>query len=73
MKIAIAIKIYTGNTSKKPIIVDRVSVVANPIKNDAASIEPSNVVNFCIYLLHSFSNQLATPKNLWSSYLAPTS
>jgi hypothetical protein len=64
MKIAIAIKINTGNTSKKPIIVDRVSVVANPIKNDAASIEPSNVVNFCIYLLHSFSNQLATPKNL---------
>ena len=51
MKIAIAIKTYTGNTSKKPIIVDRVSVVANPIKNDAASIEPSNVVNFCILFI----------------------
>ena len=51
MKIAIAIKIYTGNTSKKPIIVDLVSVVANPIKNDAASIVPSNVVNFCILFI----------------------
>ena len=51
MKIAIAIKMYTGNTSKKPIIEDRVSVVAKPIKNDAASIEPSNVVNFCILFI----------------------
>ena len=46
-----AIKIYTGNTSKKLIIVDRVSVVAKPIKNDAARIEPSNVVNFCILFI----------------------
>ena len=45
-------------------MVDLVSVVAKPIKNEAASIEPNKVVNFCIYLLHSFSNQLATPKNL---------
>ena len=51
MKIAIAIKIYTGNTSKKPIRVDRVSVVAKPIRNDAASIVPSNVVNFCILFI----------------------
>ena len=51
MKIAIAIKIYTGNTSKKPIIVDRVKVVAKPIKKEAASKEPSSVVNFCILFI----------------------
>ena len=48
MKIAIAIKIYTGNTSKKLIIDDLVKVVANPIKKADARRDPNNVVNFCI-------------------------
>ena len=48
MKIAIAIKIYTGNTSKKPIIDDLVSVNARPTKKAMASKDPRNVVNFCI-------------------------
>ncbi len=46
---------------------DLVKVNARPTKKAMASNEPKNVVNFCIQLLHSFSNQLATPKNLWSS------
>ena len=44
MKIAIAIKIYTGNTSQKPIIEDRVKVVARPTRNSVARSEPKNVV-----------------------------
>ena len=44
IKIAIAIKIKTGSTSKKPIIVDLVNVVARPIKKDAASTDPNSVV-----------------------------
>ena len=51
MKIAIPISIYTGNTSKKPIIVDLVNVVAKPIKKAMASKEPKNVVNFCILII----------------------
>ena len=51
MKIAIAIKIYTGNTSKKPIIEDLVNVVARPTKKDAASNDPKKVVNFCILII----------------------
>ena len=42
---AIAIKINTGNTSQKPIIDDLVSVVARPIRKDAARADPKNVVN----------------------------
>ena len=34
----------TGSTSQKPIIEDLVSVVARPIKNAAARIDPNNVV-----------------------------
>ena len=45
-------------------MVDLVNVVAKPTKKAVASKVPKNTVNFCIYLLHSFSNQLATPKNL---------
>ena len=48
MKIAIAINIYTGKTSKKPIIVDLVKVVAKPTRNAVASNVPKNIVNFCI-------------------------
>ena len=44
MKIAIAIKINTGNTSQKPIIEDLVNVVASPIKKAAARAEPKKVV-----------------------------
>ena len=51
MKIAIPISIYTGNTSKKPIIDDLVNVVAKPIKKALASKEPKNVVNFCILII----------------------
>ena len=40
-----AIKMYTGNTSQKPIMDDLVNVVASPIKNAAARAEPKNVVN----------------------------
>ena len=44
MKIAIAIKIYTGSTSQKPIIEDRVKVVARPTRNSVARSEPKKVV-----------------------------
>ena len=43
MKIAIAIKIYTGKTSQNPIIEDRVKVVASPTRNNVASNEPRSV------------------------------
>ena len=39
-----AIKIYTGKTSKKPIIIDLVKVVAKPIKKAIAKLHPNNVV-----------------------------
>ena len=48
MKIAIPIKIYTGNTSKKPIMDDIVNVVARPNKKAMEINEHKNVVNFCI-------------------------
>ena len=44
MKIATAIRIYTGNTSKKPIMEDLVKVVARPIRNKAARPDPNRVV-----------------------------
>ena len=43
MKIAAAIKIYTGNTSQKPIIEDLVRVVASPTRNIVASNDPKSV------------------------------
>ena len=46
-----AIKIYTGKTSKKPIIDDLVKVVARPIKKAEASKDPKNVVNFRILII----------------------
>ena len=46
-----AIKIYTGSTSKKPIMVDLVNVVARPIKKAAARSDPRNVVNLCILFI----------------------
>ena len=45
------IKIYTGKTSKKPIMDDLVNVVARPTKKAMASKEPKNVVNFCILII----------------------
>ena len=51
MKIATAIRMYTGNTSKKPIMDDLVNVVARPTKKAMASKEPKNVVNFCILII----------------------
>ena len=45
------IKIKTGKTSKKPIIDDLVKVVAKPTKKAIASIDPRNVVNFCILII----------------------
>ena len=44
MKIAIAIKIYTGTTSIKLIIDDLVNVDARPTRKDIASRHPNNVV-----------------------------
>ena len=41
---AIPIKMYTGKTSKKPIIIDLVKVVANPIKKKIAKDNPIMVV-----------------------------
>ena len=55
---------YTGKTSKNPIIIDLVNVVANPIKKNTAKDKPIIVVILFIYSWHSFSNHLATPKNL---------
>jgi len=50
MKIAIPIKINTGNTSQKPIIDDLVSVVAKPIRKAEARSEPKNfVILFSIF------------------------
>ena len=43
MKIATAIKMYTGNTSQKPIMEDLVRVVASPTRNNVASNEPKSV------------------------------
>ena len=44
MKIATAIKIYTGKISQNPIIEDLVKVVARPIRNKAARPDPIKVV-----------------------------
>ena len=51
MKIAMPIRIYTGNTSKKPIMEDLVKVVARPTRKAIASNEPKSVVNFCILII----------------------
>ena len=51
MKIAIPIKIYTGNTSRKDIIIDLVRVVANPIRKNNAKDRPTSVVILFIVLL----------------------
>ena len=48
---AIPIKIYTGKTSKKDIIIDLVRVVANPIKKNIAKDKPTSVVILFIVLL----------------------
>ena len=51
MIIAIPIKIYTGKTSRKDIIIDLVRVVANPIKKNIAKDKPTSVVILFIVLL----------------------
>ena len=51
MPIAMIINMYTGSISKKPIIDDLVSVVANPIKKDAAKAKPIIVVNLFIFAI----------------------
>ena len=48
---AIPIKIYTGKTSRKDIIIDLVRVVANPIKKNIAKDKPTSVVTLFIVLL----------------------
>ena len=48
---AIPIKIYTGKTSRKDIIIDLVRVVANPIKKNIAKDKPTSVVILFIVLL----------------------
>jgi len=54
IKIAMPIKIKTGNTSQNPIIEDLVKVVARPTKKETASKHPRNVVNFCILFITFF-------------------
>ena len=51
MIMAIPIKIYTGKTSRKDIIIDLVRVVANPIKKNIAKDKPTIVVILFIVLL----------------------
>ena len=48
---AIPIKIYTGNTSRKEIIIDLVRVVAKPIKKNIANDNPTSVVILFIVIL----------------------
>ena len=48
---AIPIKIYTGKTSRKDIIIDLVRVVANPIRKNSAKDKPTSVVILFIVLL----------------------
>ena len=48
---AIPIKIYTGRTSIKEIIIDLVRVVANPIKKNIAKDKPTSVVILFIVIL----------------------
>ena len=51
MIMAIPIKIYTGKTSRKDIIIDLVRVVANPIRKNSAKDKPTSVVILFIVLL----------------------
>ena len=51
MIMAIPIKIYTGKTSRKDIIIDLVRVVANPTKKNIAKDKPTSVVILFIVLL----------------------
>ena len=51
MIMAIPIKIYTGKTSRKDIIIDLVSVVANPTKKNIAKDKPTSVVILFIVIL----------------------
>ena len=51
MIIAIPIKIYTGKTSRKDIIIDLVRVVAKPIKKNIAKDKPTSVVILFMVLL----------------------
>jgi|TARA_A200000113_G_scaffold96581_1_gene86388 hypothetical protein len=48
MEIAIIINIYTGRTSKKPINIDLVKVVAKPTRKKIAKERPITVVNLFI-------------------------
>ena len=48
---AIPIKIYTGKTSRKDIIIDLVRVVAKPIKKNIAKDKPTSVVILFIVIL----------------------
>ena len=48
MTIAIPINIYTGKTSRKPIIIDLVRVVASPIKKKRQKDNPTIVANLFI-------------------------
>ena len=49
MTIAIPISRYTGKTSKTPIIIDLVNVVARPTKKNIAKDKPTIVVILFIY------------------------
>ena len=48
---AIPIKIYTGKTSRKDIIIDLVRVVANPIRKNTANDRPIIVVILFILII----------------------
>ena len=54
MPIAIAIKIKTGKTSKKPIIEDLCNVVAKPTRKAMARLTPKIVVILLIILFTIF-------------------
>ena len=62
MIIAIPIKIYTGKTSRKDIIIDLVRVVANPIKKNIAKDKPTSVAILFIVLLTFLFQPPSNPK-----------
>ena len=63
MEIAIIINIYTGRTSKKPINIDLVKVVAKPTRKKIAKERPITVVNLFIKFFTLFLTRLKHLKN----------
>ena len=71
MKIAIAIKIYTGSTSQNLSLKIVLTLLQAQQEIVLQEVNLKVLLFYLAYFLQFFSSQLATPKNLKSSSLSP--